>query len=109
MIELEHAFIAYPTMVSSLDLFTVDLAWDDSFLYIKKGRNQQLTSGLNFEHFRHLVEDAGVIFVPFADHLTPLIIILCFPLSLTFRAHKKLFRGASRGGSSTKPGGMVMA
>ena len=67
----------------------------------------QLTSGLYFAHFRHLVVDAGVIFVPFADHLTPLI-ILCFPLSFNFRAHKKLFRG-SRGGSSRKPGGTVTA
>ena len=68
---------------------------------------QQLTSGLNFEHFRHFVVDAGVIFVPFAVHLTPLI-VLCFPLSFSFRAHKKLL-GGSRGGSSRKPGDTVMA
>ena len=114
MIKLEHAFIAYPTMVSSLDFnyYRFSFLGNDSFFfYITETQTTtKLTSGLNFEHFRHLVVYAGVIFVlSFADHLTPPLIILCFPLSFAFRAHKMLFRGGSRGGSSRKPGGTVMA
>ena len=107
MIKLEHAFIAYPTMVSSLDINLASWEMTPFFLY---QTTTKLTSGLNFKHFRHLVVYAGVIFVlPFADHLTPPLIILCFPLSFAFRAHRMLFRGGSRGGSSRKPGGTVMA
>lgn len=100
MIVFEYAFIAYPTMMSSLDLLL--------FQHGMTCKNWKLTSGLSDLHFQHRVVDAGVIFEPFADHLTPPVSILCFPLSLTFRAHKKLFTG-SRGGSSRKPGGTVMA
>ena len=103
MIVFEYAFMAYPTMVSSLDLplFQLDMTG-------KRKKRDKLTSGLDFLHFQHLVVDAGVIFISFADHLTPPVSILCFPLSFDFRAHRKPPPG-SRGGSSMKPGETVMA
>ena len=69
--------------------------------------NNKLTSGLSFLHISHSVVDAGVIFTPFSDQLAPRIIVFS-PLSKFGFRDNKLFP-ESRGGSSTKPGGIVIA